>query len=230
MMANIERRFSKDLFVTSTRMNNYYKKREMLMYPTINDKVSCLYLVDLGSVNTLYDSMNISKDKYPDNQYGDYRIGKFGLTKDISTRLNQHMNRKNGYGKISDCVQLRWVALMSPFHLSKAEAILSSLLKANDFHFTYSDNDRSHNELIIFHPDKENKVRKLFKQVLSSFPSKEDELLRAMDDNQKKYDMQLIIKDYEIKLKEEELKSTRAMYELEIYKLKLQILKTEQSK
>ena len=224
MMKNAARHLSNDLIVKTNRVSNYYKKLDVGGINTstvINDKLSCLYYIDLGPLSSLYDTMRINDDKYPKDAFGSHRIGKFGLSKDMSSRLRQHQNQKNGYGRWSREVSLRWMILMSPSQLFKAESVLSNMLKANEFKFDHIDEfGKSHNELILSDPSKEKKLRGIYKQVLDLFPSKEDELSQTIEDNKKSYEFEIQMKDLEMKLQQEQSKN-------QMLELKLQLSKFE---
>ena len=199
----------------------------------LNDKLSCLYYIDLGTFDDLYEKMNISRDEYPEDKYGSYRIGKFGLSDDVSSRITQHKNKKDGYGRMSSNVSMKWAILLSPSQLSKAENLLSTLLKAGNFDFSYTDTTGAgHKELIMFAPNKEHQVKKIYKQVLTLYPSRENELASMIEDNEAKYEAALLKKDYDhmielttvreekVQEREERLK---AQYEVDLLKLKLRL-------
>ena len=190
-----------------------------LLKVILNDKVSGLYYVDLGTFDDLYKTMNISMDEYPQEKYGSHRIGKFGLSEDVSSRLTSHKNKKNGYGRWSKDVGLKWMIILSPSQLSSAETLLSNLLKAGGFSFNHKDvNDTEHTELIMFEPSKELRVKKIYKQVLSLYPNKENELAQAIEEHQAKYEVEMAKQsyDYEMKLKETQQELTKQAYDYEM--------------
>ena len=225
------RRFSKDLLVTTTRMNNYYKKMDVSAVNDsksliLNNEVSGLYFIELGPMKDLYGPMKISTEQYPQDSFRDFTVGKFGLSKDISSRFAQHQSKKNGYGRWCNTIQLKWMILMSPSQLFKAESILAGLLKANNLKFDHVDEfGKSHDELICFDVAKEGKVKSIFKQVMGMFPSKEEELAKAIEDNKKMFEQELLAKENELKLRNEKAKTLRALHQLELYKLKHELSK-----
>jgi hypothetical protein len=154
----------------------------------LNDRLAGLYCVYLGTFNDLYDSMNISRDTYPPERYGKYLVCKFGLSENIATRLTQHKNKTSGYGQWSTEVVLKWLILVSPSQLAKAEVILSSLLKSHGFTFDHTDESKNHKELIMFDPLKEHKVKQVYRQVLDLYPSKENELSKALEDAESSFE------------------------------------------
>ena len=58
-----------------------------LLKTILNDKLSGLYCISLGTFSELYDTMNICKETYPPETHSKHNIYKFGLSKDIGTRL-----------------------------------------------------------------------------------------------------------------------------------------------
>ena len=96
------------------QFGSYEERNELaqdLLKTILNDKSSGLYCIDLGTFDKLYDTMNISREQYPPEQYDKYHIYKFGLSKDLGVRLTQHQNKSNGYGRWSDKITLKWMIL-----------------------------------------------------------------------------------------------------------------------
>jgi hypothetical protein len=73
------------------------------------EELSGLYYINLGTFNELYDNMNISKEEYPPDVYGNFNIGKYGLSEDVNNRYKQHSNKKDGYGKFSSNIDFKWM-------------------------------------------------------------------------------------------------------------------------
>jgi hypothetical protein len=160
----------------------------------LNDNLSGIYFIDIGSFSELYDTMSISREEYPPGTYDEYRIGKFGLTeRDINTRLKEHQSTKSGYGRWSRKVHHKFSILISPALLPKAEKLLSSLLGAEDMSFPYVDvAGKQHKELIMVRPIHMNKVRAIYKQILTFFPSKENALAEQMVLAEERFEHQLL--------------------------------------
>lgn len=221
---------TRDIYVNTARVRNYCKKSDICDINTVqtpktqelfqyilNDKISCLYYIELGSFADLYSTMNISTEQYSYDKFGHYRIGKFGLTNDISTRFQQHQNKKNGYGRWCKDVKLKWFAIIPQSQLSKAESTLSSFLKAKDFTFNYTDiYDKRHDELIKFQPSHERRVKKIYKQVLDLYSCNENKKIQ-------KYQLELLEREYELRLRDEREKTLCARHQCEILKLQIQI-------
>lgn len=192
--------------------------------------ITYLDYINLGTFNDLYDTMNICKETYPPETYGKYNIGKYGLSEKIGNRFTQHKNKTNGYGQYSDDIDLKWLILLSPSQLFKAEKILSNLLRADEFTFNYIDNNnKNHNELIMYKNKDESKVKQIYKQVLALYPSKENELNQLLEDTKNKYEMQLeLLKsqcDNKVLALESENKLLKANHRIEMLELQLKFTK-----
>jgi hypothetical protein len=199
---------------------------QSLFKTVLNDKIAGLYYIDLGTCDDLYDSMNIDTDKYPPHIYGSYRIGKFGLSDNISTRVTQHKNKKNGYGQWCNEVLLKWLIILSPSQLAKAELILSSLLRAEGFTFEYTDDSgKDHHELIMFDPVKEHRVKKIYKRVMDLYPSKENELYKIMDDATYRYESEInqLKSENKIDKLESTIQIQSLSHQVEMLSLKLEL-------
>ncbi len=184
--ANLGKLFEWLVTLFYVRQFGSYEERndlaQSLFKQVLNDELSGLYFIDIDKLDNLYDKMQISRETYPSEKYGSYRIGKFGLSNNMKERLAQHKNKKNGYGQFSNDITLKWSILLSPSQLSKAEDILSNLLRANGFSFQYDNFNKKHKELIIFEPSKEHRIKAIYRQVMTLFPSKENELAKTLED------------------------------------------------
>ena len=163
----------------------------------LNDRMSGLYCIDLGTFDDLYDTMNISRETYPPEQYGKYHLYKYGLSRDISTRVTQHQNKKDGYGRWSSKVSLKWMILLSDSQLSEGEGLLAEKFKAKGLSFAYTDGSgKTHNELIAVGPKDESKVKTIYKQTVSYFPSKENGLCKLIAEMQVQHELDLLKMEY----------------------------------
>lgn len=218
---------TKDLQINTPLAYRYYDKLDFqqpsknkesennLFKCILNKNISGLYYLDLGSLSDLHSRMNITSNDYPLDKFGSYRIGKFGLSKDISGRLGHHKNKKNGYGRWCNSIQLKWIITLPEYNLSKAERILSKLMKADGLTFDYTDPYlKRHKELIINDSTKEDKLKKIFKQVSDLFS--ESDILRE-------YETEMLKKDFEIRLKNEKEKTLRS--QIKFLKMENEILK-----
>jgi len=73
--------------------------------------------------------------------------------------------------------------MLSPSQLSNAEKQLGHMLGDNGFRFKITDpTDTKHNELILVDPSKEHKVKKIYRDILTLFPSHENELAKQLSE------------------------------------------------
>jgi hypothetical protein len=173
----------------------------------LNKSISGLYYVDIGELNDLYDTMQISRETYPPEAFGNYHIAKFGLGEDIFSRVKDHKNAKSGYARWSKSVEHKWSVMVSPSQLSGAEKHLKTMLKANGFTFDYTDPfDKKHIELVMVAPMDEPKLKGIYRDLLKLFPSKENELAEALSSAEERHNLSLMsLKlDYERKLRKAE--------------------------
>lgn len=220
-----------------------------LLKTILNDKVSGLYYIDLGTIEELSDSMGITNEylqninsTYSLSKCAKYRLGKYGISNDISTRLTQHQNKKDGYGKWSNDIQIKFIAMISETQLYEAESLLKNMFKAKEYSFQYTDpNGKQHNELVLVGPKDDNKLKTIYKQILTFFPSKENELCKLIADSQTKFEHTLLKLEYDYEMKlnsvhaelaeskketmsaQYETKLTTANTQIEILLLKLQL-------
>lgn len=190
----------------------------------LNKRISGLYYVDLGELNDLYDSMHISRDQYPPNEYGMCRIAKFGLSSNIFDRVKDHKNKTNGYGRWSNKIEHKWSVMLSPSQLSNAETHLATMLKANDFKMSYIDPiGKNHDELVLVHPNKETKIKNIYRDLLNLFPSEENRLAEALSVSEDRTQLQIykIKFEYEQKINESNLIRKDAEHRAQILELKL---------
>jgi hypothetical protein len=184
----------------------------------LNEKLSGLYYINLGTFNELYNNMNISKEEYPPDVYGSFNIGKY----------KQHSNKKDGYGKFSSNIDFKWMILLSPSNLPKAESLLKNLLKSDGFNFDYNADNKNHTELIMFNPSKGLRLKKIFRQVSELFPSKENELNKIIEDSKEKYENLLNTQRLESELVIQSLKNKseldiqNANHKIELLEMRLQ--------
>jgi predicted GIY-YIG superfamily endonuclease len=220
-----------------------------LLKTILNDKVSGLYYIDLGTIEELSDSMGITNEylqninsTYSLSKCAKYRVGKYGISNDISTRLTQHQNQKSGYGQWTNNIQIKFIAMISETQLYEAESLLKNMFKAKEYSFQYTDpNGKQHNELVLVGPKDDNKLKTIYKQILTFFPSKENELCKLIADSQTKFEHTLLKLEYDYEMKlnsvhaelaeskketmaaQYETKLTTANTQIEILLLKLQL-------
>ncbi len=208
-----------------------------LFKSVLNDKLSGLYCVDLGTIEEVAPRMGIDdaqlqsiNDQYSLDKCGQFRLCKFGLSNDIATRIVQHQNKKDGYGRWSRNVSLKWMVLLSPSQLHEAEKLLSNLLAAKNYSFEYTDDrGKKHNELILYGPKDDLKVRSIYKQILGLFPSKENELCKLIEETQSKCEHAMLKMeyDYEMKLSQAKIDTMAAQSQMELSQAKMDTMLTQ---
>lgn len=173
-----------------------------LLKSVLNDRLSGLYCIDLGSFEELYDAMSISQETYPPEQYNKYRLYKYGMSKDIYARLKQHQNKTSGYGRWCNNVSLKWMVLMSDSQLPEAESLLAEKFKAKSLSFDYTDHDgKRHTELVSVGPRDDAKVKAIYKQTISYFPSRENDLCKHMEEMRTHHELALLKLEYDFSTK-----------------------------
>ena len=191
---------------------NFYKHM-------LNKNISGLYYIEIGCLNDLYDSMQISRETYPPNIFGKYRLVKYGRANNLPSRSKDHQNEKNGYGRWSNNIEHKWSIMVSESQLSGAEKTLKTMLKAENFQFEYTDPfGADHIELILVKPSDEPKVKKIYSDLLKLYPSKENELAQENLQLIERYDGQIakLTLEYEKKLHIAETKSLEAEHRCEL--------------
>ena len=176
----------------------------------ILNKLSGLYLIDLGYVKDLRETMNISYEDYP-IEYDNAKIKKFGLSENIFKRVEQH---RKSYGKYSSKIKLDWFVHLPEDILSNAETNLNHYCTSKKIKFSFKD----YKELIIVKPNQKTDLKKYYEDLISIYPNtintitqkfnKEIEYLKA------KYEIKLKDKDIELKDKDIELEKMRSQVEL----------------
>ena len=126
---------------------------ELSLYKLCLNQMCGVYLIRIGKVADLRQSMHISRNEYADDFDNAY-VYKFGRSNDVLARFKQHCGPK-GYGHYSDTIQLTWFVITDEGKDVEAENSLKSFFDESNrrFEFTDCDNHR-HDELVIL-KDKE---------------------------------------------------------------------------
>jgi len=184
-------------------------------------KLSCVYLLILGTAKDLRKSMNIDA-KYPD----DYIICKYGLSKDFLRRLNEH---DLTYGKIKDCdIRLKQYSYVDPEHLQDAENSIKEFIKEGNYQFEYENNK----ELFIVSNHELKLVIGQYKIIASEFKGNCSELitLRQIEDEKYKSEIALLKEQHEkqILIKDHTIESLKDKHEIALLKQEMEIMKLKQ--
>jgi predicted GIY-YIG superfamily endonuclease len=168
-------------------------------------KIPGLYLVFIGKVKDLRDTMNICEEEYPPGEFNSAYVCKFGLTDDIQRRVTEHQNSRSGYGRYSKTVQLHWCININESVLGKAEQNLSKFFDKNGMKFQFTDEHGvDHKELVIIKPGKERlAVKEKYLKIIQKFPSRENELLQTLSDTREQFETSYRMLESDMKVDKE---------------------------
>jgi hypothetical protein len=135
----------------------------------------CVYLFTLGYVKDLRQSMSI------DNNIDDNSIvAKYGFTKDLSRRTNEHMKK---YGKITNCeLKLKTYSYIDPQYMSNAESDIRSCMNALNIHMSYN----SETELVTLNSSYMKIALTQFENISSKYMGHVSELITLLKDSENK--------------------------------------------
>jgi hypothetical protein len=151
---------------------------ELMLYKTCLNDLTGVYLVRIGKVKDLRESMKISYHNYPEELNNTY-IYKYGRPNNILKRFKDHL--KN-YGKYSDYIQLTWFAILPHEKDKEAELKLKDYFNSNNLQFDFiSEDSKRHDELIILDSEQLKTVNLKYVELISKYPSAENEIAMIMD-------------------------------------------------
>lgn len=188
----------------------------LLVQPYKETILSGIYLIKIGKVEDLRESMNISLNLYPDDQYFNANIYKIGRTTNIITRLSTH-SKVSKYGKYSNKLELIWFVPILKKQLPLAEYDLITYYKNNNQQFKFTDSDGyKHNELIIIKPNDEcRNIKTKYMQLGKDYPSSGKDLIDIWRNTVDETKKELANKQYEIEIKQLEFVNKINMLEYE---------------
>ena len=195
----------------------------LTMYKRCLNGASGLYLVRIGKVKDLRESMKICDDKYP-NDFDNAFVYKYGRSKDVLGRFNTHCSTKN-YGAYSTSMDLSWFVILPEEKEKKAEAALSGYFTESNLKFDFTDDSgKEHTELVIIKHDEIQGVREEYIKMINKYPNAENAISLFIDNLKSQYQSQIA----DLKHENEILKLTHAaelkdvLHQNEIIKLKLE--------
>lgn len=159
----------------------------------LNSKAG-VYLVRIGKVKDLRDSMQITKESHPDdNAY----LYKFGKSNDCIRRFSEHTS-KSGYGCYSNSISMNTFVFMDESKITKAENELHAYF--NNMKHTFTDNaGKSHNELVVLTTIDLKQVKEKYDHLLAIHGNKNDsQIANSIEQIKDTYELQLLRKDNEI--------------------------------
>ena len=159
----------------------------------LNSKAG-VYLVRIGKVKELRESMNISKELHPDdNAY----LYKFGKSNDCIRRFSEHTS-KSGYGCYSNSISMNTFVFMDESKITKAESELHAYF--SNLKHTFTDTaGKSHNELVVLTTIDLKQAKEKYDHLLAIHGNKNDsQIANTIISIKTEYDLQLLQKDNEI--------------------------------
>lgn len=169
---------------------------ELTLYSKCLTNLSGIYLIKIGKVKELRESMSISRELYPDDNAIIY---KFGRSRDILKRYVQHCSQVK-YGKYNNKIELTWFIPIPEHLLSDAENDVSGYFKNNNLLFEFKDaSGMDHKELIVVN-DSIKYIKTKYMQLGKDYPSSGKDLIdiwRTTVDETKK---ELANKQHEIEI------------------------------
>jgi hypothetical protein len=121
---------------------------ELSLYKLCLNQMCGVYLIRIGKVADLRQSMKISTDQYG-TDFDKAYVYKFGRSKNVLERFKQHCSLK-GYGRFSDTIQMTRFAITDEGKDVEAESSLKRFFDDSHRRFEFVDSDeRRHDELVI---------------------------------------------------------------------------------
>jgi hypothetical protein len=150
--------------------------------------LSGIYLIRIGKVKDLRESMSISKDLYQPSKFDSAYVFKFGRANDIMDRFSQHCAR-TGYGKYSSAISMEWFVAIPSELCSNAESDLSKYFDLHQFKFAFNDGSKNHTELIIVQPGVDKKhIKDKYFDLVKNFPSGANAIIQQMTELKQAHD------------------------------------------
>ena len=161
----------------------------------------CVYLFTLGYVKDLRKSMNII-ESFSDDSI----VAKYGFTKDLSRRTNEHIKSLNKIANVD--IKLKYYSYIDPQYISTAETDMKELFESLNIKLNYENLE----ELIIIPntfnkiiSEKYNHIGKKYAGHVSELITKIKELEEINQKQKLNYMIELQKEQYENKLKDSQL-------------------------
>jgi hypothetical protein len=173
-----------------------------------NNNLSAIYLLTLGYVKDLRDSMNL------DERYKDDMIV-YGRTNNLYRRLDEHKKTFQSIKNVNP--MLKFYCYIDANYASNAETLVKDFFKGANKTIKYKDFD----ELVVIDNKFMENTKKQYYLISSNYVGTQHDTIAQIKDLEKNY--QLKIKDYEYKLLVKQSKLNEALKDNEILQLKLQL-------
>jgi hypothetical protein len=197
---------------------------------TFPNEISCIYLIILGKVCDVRDSMNI-----PDNYNDDMIICKYGYSNNFKQRMDGHRQDFKNIKGVNLC--LKQLCIIDPLYTTQAEVSVKNYVSR------YSFNYKDYKELIIVNNEDLKNIEEKYLSLYYRYScnNKElNEIINALKTEIKDYETKLIIEkmekdklivqlDYQNKFYEERIKSIEKdkLKDIEIIKKDSEIIKRD---
>ena len=161
----------------------------------LNSKAG-VYLIRIGKVKDLRESMKISKELHPDdNAY----LYKFGKSNDCIRRFSEHTS-KSGYGNYSNSISMNTFVFIDESNITKAENKLQTYFTECNLKHEFTDTaGKTHNELIVLTSIDLKQVKEKYDHLLAIYGNKNDsQIADSIEHIKDTYEKQLLQKDIEI--------------------------------
>ena len=136
-----------------------------------DNKLSCVYLFTLNTVEKLRESMNIDK-KYADDSI----VAKYGFTKNLARRTGEHITK---YNKITNVdLKLKYYSYIDPQYMSNAETDIKDYMICFEIKFEFDKED----ELVIIPKKLLKMVDKQYELIGKSYMGHISELITKNKD------------------------------------------------
>jgi hypothetical protein len=187
---------------------DYFTDDENYAIKCNTNKISCIYLLTLGYVKDLRKEMNIN-DNFNDIDI----VCKYGFTDNLDRRLMEH---KTNFSKIENVdVKLKYYTFIDNKELSKAENNMKNIFNFNNSIIQYQE----YKEIIILSKKNLEFIKEEYEKCRRLFNGDQEENLKLLDFLKN----QLIIKDKDIEILQDKLKSEIKNKELQIINKQLEI-------
>lgn len=175
------------------------------VFNTSTNTIPCIYLFTLNNVKELRQSMNID-DKYLDDSF----VCKYGFTKDLSRRTNEHIET---YSKIQNCeLKLKFHSYIDPQYISKGESDIKMFMNALNISFNYENQE----EIVIIPKNLMNLVQKQYEQIGKNYLGHISEVITKIKELEDKYEKQKL--NHQIELQKEKEKNLVLNHQIELQK------------
>ncbi len=162
------------------------------------NKLQGTYLVRIGKIKDLRESMDISYDDYSTDFDSAYMY-KYGRG-DIMARYKKHIKT---YGYYSNKIQMNWFAILPEGKDIDAESSLSNYFIDRNLKFQFIDHKGiERKELIVLKNDELKEVNNKYLSLIAKYPSAENEIAMILDKARSEYEKELAQKDAIIAQKE----------------------------